>query len=114
MFATGGVHAVPLAGILLFTLVGIFQLGVRLFAYTGVEKIGASRSSALQSVSPLFSATIAIAFSANKLRLLIHSRNRVDRRSGIVLVSWKPERAVREFSPLAFAAADRRRLFSPA
>ena len=46
VFITGGVHAVPLAGILLFSLVGIFQLGVRLLAYTGVEKIGASRSSA--------------------------------------------------------------------
>ena len=60
VFATGRAHAVPLAGVLLFTLVGIFQLGVRLLAYTGVEKIGASRSSALQSVSPLFSAGIAI------------------------------------------------------
>ena len=45
VFVTGAVHAVPLSGVLLFTLVGIFQLGVRLFAYTGVEKIGASRSS---------------------------------------------------------------------
>src|SRR4026209_178082 len=62
VFATGGVHAVPLTGIVLFTLVGLFQLGVRLFAYTGVEKIGASRSSALQSVSPLLSASIAILF----------------------------------------------------
>src|SRR2546430_2071970 len=58
---TGGVHSVPLEGILLFTLVGITQLGVRLLAYTGVEKIGASRSSALQSISPLISATLAIA-----------------------------------------------------
>ena len=68
MFATGGVHAVPLAGVVLFTVVGIFQMGVRLFAYTGVEKIGASRSSALQSVSPLISATIAIAVLGERLR----------------------------------------------
>ncbi|HXF76518.1 MAG TPA: EamA family transporter, partial [Methylomirabilota bacterium] len=59
VFLTGGVHRVPLEGILLFVLVGIFQLAVRLLAYTGVEKIGASRSSALQAVSPLVSATIA-------------------------------------------------------
>src|SRR5688572_11707497 len=32
VFGTGGVDAAPLSGILLFTLVGIFQLGVRLFA----------------------------------------------------------------------------------
>ncbi len=68
---TGGVHAVPLAAILLFTLVGIFQLGVRLFAYTGVEKIGASRSGALQSVSPLFSATIAILVLGEQTSTLI-------------------------------------------
>src|SRR6476659_10978641 len=62
IFVTGGIHSVPLAGVLLFTLVGLFQLAVRLLAYTGVEKIGASRSSALQSVSPLISAVIAITF----------------------------------------------------
>src|SRR5262249_46972086 len=38
----------------------ISQLGVRLLAYTGVLKIGASRSSALQSINPLISATVAI------------------------------------------------------
>src|SRR5258706_12417503 len=51
VFVTGGVHAVPLTGIFLFSEVGIFQLGVRLFAYTGVEKIGASLRNALQSIS---------------------------------------------------------------
>jgi len=60
VFIIGGVPQVPVIGVLLFTLVGIFQLGVRLLAYTGVEKIGASRSSALQAVSPLISATIAV------------------------------------------------------
>src|SRR5512141_1159804 len=61
VLATGGLHAVPWEGVALFSLVGIFQLGVRLLAYTGVEKIGASRSSALQSISPLISASLAIA-----------------------------------------------------
>ena len=55
-------------GLCFLRMVGIFQLGVRLFAYTGVEKIGASRSSALQSVSPLFSATIAIAVLGEQTR----------------------------------------------
>ena len=41
VFFSGGAHAVPLAGVLLFTLDGIIQLGVRLLAYTGVEKMGA-------------------------------------------------------------------------
>jgi DME family drug/metabolite transporter len=96
VFATGGVHAVPLAGIVLFTVVGIFQLGVRLFAYTGVEKIGASRSSALQSVSPLFSATIAIVVLGEQTSALITLGTFLVV-LGIVLVSWKPERQLSSF-----------------
>jgi drug/metabolite transporter (DMT)-like permease len=96
VFVTGGVHAVPLSGILLFTLVGVFQLGVRLFAYTGVEKIGASRSSTLQSVSPLFSATIAIVFLGEQTSLLIILGTLLVV-VGIVLVSWRPEREVAGF-----------------
>ena len=96
VFATGGVHAVPLAGILLFTLVGIFQLGVRLFAYTGVEKIGASRSSTLQSVSPLFSAAIAVTILGEQTSLLILLGTLLIV-AGIVLVSWKPEEQLPDF-----------------
>jgi DME family drug/metabolite transporter len=88
---TGGVHAVPLAGVLLFTLVGIFQLGVRLLAYTGVEKIGASRSSALQSVSPLVSAAIAVMILGEPTTLLIILGTFLVV-AGIVLISWKPDR----------------------
>lgn len=96
IFATGGVYAVPLAGILLFTLVGIFQLGVRLLAYTGVEKIGASRSSALQSVSPLISAAIAITFLGEPTTLLIILGTLLVV-VGIVLISWRPEQQLRDF-----------------
>jgi drug/metabolite transporter, DME family len=91
VFATRGVHAVPLAGILLFALVGIFQLAVRLLAYSGVEKIGASRSSALQAASPLISATIAIIFLSEPTTLLIILGTFLVV-LGIVLISWKPER----------------------
>ncbi|MEX0805143.1 MAG: EamA family transporter [Candidatus Binatia bacterium] len=96
VFATGGVPAVPLAGILLFSLVGIFQLGVRLLAYTGVEKIGASRSSALQSISPLVSATIAITLLGEEPSLLI-VLGTILVVAGIVLVSWKPEQQLAGF-----------------
>ncbi|MBI2360167.1 MAG: EamA family transporter, partial [Deltaproteobacteria bacterium] len=60
IFLTGGIPEVSPVAVSLFVLVGITQLGVRLFAYTGVHKIGASRSSTLQSISPLISAIIAI------------------------------------------------------
>jgi drug/metabolite transporter, DME family len=93
---TGGVHSVPLEGILLFTLVGITQLGVRLLAYTGVEKIGASRSSALQSISPLISATLAIAMLHETTTALVVAGTFLVV-IGIILVSWKPEEQLPEF-----------------
>lgn len=96
IFVTGGVHIVPLIGILLFTVVGIFQLGVRLLAYTGVEKIGASRSSALQSVSPLISAAIAVAILGEPTTPLIVLGTCLVV-AGIVLISWKPERQLAGF-----------------
>jgi drug/metabolite transporter (DMT)-like permease len=96
VFAMGGAHAVPVAGILLFGLVGIFQLGVRLLAYTGVEKIGASRSSALQSVSPLFSAMIAITMLGEQTSMLIVLGTFLIV-AGIVVVSWKPQQQLRTF-----------------
>jgi drug/metabolite transporter (DMT)-like permease len=96
VFLTGGAPAVPITGILLFSLVGIFQLGVRLFAYTGVEKIGASRSSALQSVSPLVSATIAVTLLGERISGLIAAGTLLVV-AGIVLVSWKPEQQISAF-----------------
>jgi drug/metabolite transporter (DMT)-like permease len=96
VFLTGGVHAVPWEGILLFTFVGISQLGVRLLAYTGVEKIGASRSAALQSVSPLIAATIAIAVLRETITPLIVAGTLLVV-IGIILVSWKPERQLAGF-----------------
>ena len=96
IFVTGGIHSVPLAGVLLFTLVGLFQLAVRLLAYTGVEKIGASRSSALQSVSPLISAAIAITFLGEPTTLLIILGTCLVV-VGIILISWKPERELSSF-----------------
>ena len=96
IFVTGGVHPVPLTGILLFTVVGIFQLGVRLLAYTGVEKIGASRSSALQSVSPLVSAAIAVAILGEPTTPLVVLGTCLVV-VGIVLISWKPERQLARF-----------------
>jgi DME family drug/metabolite transporter len=96
IFLSGGVHAVPLEGILLFTFVGITQLAVRLLAYTGVEKIGASHSAALQSISPLISATLAIALLHETTTPLIVAGTCLVV-AGIILVSWKPEKRIPEF-----------------
>jgi len=98
VFLTGGVHAVPIEGVLLFSVVGITQLGVRLLAYTGVEKIGASRSAALQSISPLISAVLAISLLHETTTLLIIAGTLLVV-AGIVLVSWKPEKQLPDFRP---------------
>jgi DME family drug/metabolite transporter len=93
---TGGIPPVSLLAVLLFVFVGLTQLGVRLFAYTGVAKIGASRSSALQSISPLISSVIAIAALHERVNLMIMSGTLLVV-AGIVLVSWRPEEQIPTF-----------------
>jgi drug/metabolite transporter, DME family len=80
----------------LFGIVGVSQLGVRLLAYTGVLKIGASRSSALQSINPLISATIAIVVLEESATLLTIVGTLLVV-TGVILVSWKAEQELLSF-----------------
>ena len=80
----------------LFGIVGVFQLGVRLLAYTGVLKIGASRSSALQSINPLISFTIAIVVLKESATVLTLAGTLLVV-AGVVLVSWKAEQELLSF-----------------
>jgi len=96
VFLSGGIPQVSWIAVALFCVVGTFQMGVRLFAYNGVLKIGASRSAALQSISPLISATIAIMVLHEHATLLIIAGTFLVV-IGIVLVSWKAEREMPEF-----------------
>ena len=96
VFLTGGVPKVSPLALGIFCIVGTFQMGVRLFAYTGVLKIGASRSSSLQSISPLISATIAITVLREPVTPLIIGGTLLVV-CGIMLVSWKAERELPSF-----------------
>lgn len=96
VFLTGGIPPVSWIAVGIFCIVGTFQMGVRLFAYTGVLKIGASRSSSLQSISPLISATIAITILKEPASTLIIAGTLLVV-FGIVLVSWKAERELPSF-----------------
>jgi uncharacterized membrane protein len=96
VFLTGGIPKVSWIAIGIFCIVGTFQMGVRLLAYTGVLKIGASRSGSLQSISPLISATLAIVVLGEPATSLIIAGT-VLVVIGIVLVSWKAEREVASF-----------------
>ena len=96
VFATGGIPAVSWVAVGIFCIVGTFQMGVRLLAYTGVLKIGASRSSSLQSISPLIAATIAITILGEPASTLIIAGTLLVV-GGIALVSWKAERELPSF-----------------
>jgi drug/metabolite transporter (DMT)-like permease len=96
VFLTGGIPNVSWIAVGIFCIVGTFQMGVRVFAYTGVLKIGASRSSSIQSISPLISATIAILVLREPVTTLIIAGT-VLVVAGIVLVSWKAEKEVASF-----------------
>jgi len=93
---TGGVPEVSRIAVLLFVVVGVTQLGVRLLAYTGVHKIGASRSSALQAVSPLVSAVIGITVLNEEPSLEVVAGTLLVV-FGIALVSWRPDEQIPMF-----------------
>ncbi|MGH7844905.1 MAG: EamA family transporter [Candidatus Binatia bacterium] len=92
----GGIPPVSAEAVLLFILVGLSQLAVRFLAYGGVSKIGASRSSALQAVSPLISATVAIFLLQERATAAVLSGT-VLIVCGIVLISWKAEEQIATF-----------------
>ena len=96
VFFTGGIPRVSWTAVGIFCIVGTFQMGVRLLAYTGVLKIGASRSSALQSISPLISATLAIAILKEPATSPIIGGTFLVV-CGVMLVSWKAERELPSF-----------------
>src|SRR5262245_63331604 len=95
-FLLTGIPTVSWISVGLFAIVGVSQLGVRLLAYTGVLKIGASRSSALQSINPVVSATIAIAVLKESVTALILAGTLLVV-AGIILVSWKAEQELPSF-----------------
>lgn len=96
VFLTGGIPHVSRTALLLFFFVGVTQFAVRMFSYTGVHKIGASRSSALQSVSPLVSTTIAIVALGEQphLGVILGTLLVV---GGIILLSRKAKRQIASF-----------------
>ena len=92
----GGIPPVLPLAIALFIFVGMTQLGVRFLAYGGVAKIGASRSSALQAISPLVSAAVAIVF-LHETATMVVLLGTVLVVCGIVLVSWRAEEEITAF-----------------
>jgi uncharacterized membrane protein len=96
VYLTGGIPGVSWIAVGIFCIVGMFQMGVRILAYTGVLKIGASRSGSLQSIGPLMSATIAVTVLGERVTTSIVAGTLLVV-GGVVLVSWRAEREVASF-----------------
>jgi uncharacterized membrane protein len=90
VFLTGGVPAVAPAALGLFVIAGMLQTLIRLFTYTGLQKIGASRGYTLRSTSPIFSALIAVAFLGEEVTLAIVLGTALVV-AGSMFISWQPE-----------------------
>lgn len=66
VFLAGGIPEVSPYAVLLFVIAGMLQPLIRLLTYTGIYRLGVSRSGPLRATQPLFSAAIAIAILGEK------------------------------------------------
>lgn len=89
VFLTGGIPEVATISVVLFVLLGILQTATSLFTFTGISKIGASRSVPLRSSYPLWSAVIAISLLGEEASVTILAGTLLVV-AGVVLVTWQP------------------------
>jgi len=89
VFVIGGIPEVATISIVLFVLLGVLQTATSLFTFTGISKIGASRSVPLRSSYPLWSAVIAISLLGEEASVTILAGTLLVV-AGVVLVTWQP------------------------
>lgn len=93
---TGGVPEVAAVAISLIAITGVLQTGMRLWHYTGIEKVGTSRAVTLRSTHPIFSVIIGVTMLQEPVtrELLIGTFLVV---VGIITTSWQVEREISTF-----------------
>jgi drug/metabolite transporter, DME family len=93
---TGGVPEVAAVAIGLIAITGVLQTGMRLWHYTGIEKVGTSRAVTLRSTHPIFSVVIGVTMLQEQVtrELLIGTLLVV---VGIITTSWQVEREISTF-----------------
>ncbi|MGH7824731.1 MAG: EamA family transporter [Candidatus Binatia bacterium] len=93
---TGGVPKVAAMAIGLIAITGVLQTGMRLWHYTGIEKVGTSRAVTLRSTYPIFSVVIGVTILQEQVttEILIGTFLVV---TGIITTSWKVERQISTF-----------------
>ena len=90
VFLTGGIPEFARAALLVFVVLGILQSLTSLLTFTGLHKIGTSRSQPLRNTYPLWSALIAIIILHERAGTLIVTGTFLVV-VGVVLISWKPD-----------------------
>ena len=93
---TGGIPPVDTVAVYVFIVAGMLQPIIRLCTYTGVHRVGASRSGPIRSTHPMFGVFVAMTVlgeSATIVTLL----GVVSVVCGIVLITWKPAEEVLSF-----------------
>ena len=96
VFIFAGIPITPRFVLGLFIVAGVLQGVVRQLTYIGIEKIGAARSGPIRASVPLWSAAIAIFFLGEKMTAPIAAGTLLVF-AGIVLISWRADRTVKDF-----------------
>ena len=91
--ATGGMRNAPALAVGLIAVTGILQTGMRLWHYTGIEKVGTSRAVTLRSTHPIVSVLIGITILQEQatLAILLGTTLVV---AGIIMTSWQADEQI--------------------
>lgn len=94
--ATGGAPEVAALALGLIAVTGILQTGMRLWHYTGIEKVGTSRAVTLRSTHPIVSVAIGVTVLHEQATpaILIGTLLVV---AGIVMTSWQGDDRIAGF-----------------
>ena len=93
---TGGIPPVDALAVYVFIVAGMLQPIIRLCTYTGVHRVGASRSAPIRSTHPMFGVFVAITVLGESAGLVTLA-GVVSVVCGIVLITWKPASEVVSF-----------------
>ncbi len=96
VFVTGGIPPVDTVAVYVFVVAGMLQPIIRLFTYTGVHRVGASRSAPIRSTHPMFGVCVAVTVLGESATVLVLA-GVVSVVCGIVLITWKPAAEARSF-----------------
>ncbi len=96
VLVTGGVPAVAWAALVLFVFLGVMQTGTSYLSFTGVARLGASRSQSLRTTYPLWSTVWSVTLLGEQPGAGVLAGT-VLVVAGTVLISWSSNRAASDY-----------------